>query len=160
MHHQQSNEAGKRRTRGPEPAFRQVLKPRKPGHLPPVDTPKGRHERPPPAPTFQKYIKFLPFVVSQFTRVRQKQANKCLLLPCFRPDWLVIRHDGRQGGRRTQGVPDSWSRKTQGAEKLKECKTQGAASKRMPFDACLLSGECAKRDTPPLFWGEKSFLPP
>ena len=34
-------------------------------------------------PRFQKYIRFLPFVVSDFTGVWQKQANKCLLLTCF-----------------------------------------------------------------------------
>ena len=35
------------------------------------------------APTFQIYLRFLPFVVSQITRVRQNRTNKCLLLPLF-----------------------------------------------------------------------------
>ena len=35
------------------------------------------------APNFQKYISISPLSVSEITRGRQKQANKCLLLPCF-----------------------------------------------------------------------------
>ena len=38
---------------------------------------------PTPAPTFQKYIRFLPIVVSDFPEVRQKRANKYLILPPF-----------------------------------------------------------------------------
>ena len=52
-------------------------------------------------PHFQKYIRFLPIVVSDFPEVRQKRANKCLLLTCFWPVWLKICHDGgHEGGLR------------------------------------------------------------
>ena len=59
----------------------QVLKPSKACTLlPPVDTPERQTSRATTcthfAPTFQKYIRFLPFVVSQITRVWQNQANK------------------------------------------------------------------------------------
>ena len=67
--------------------LRQVLKPQR--ARPPATS--GHAKRPaqpaplapPPAYTFQKYIRFSPIVVSDFPEVRQKHANKCLLLPCF-----------------------------------------------------------------------------
>ena len=122
--------------------LRQVLNPKEPAQ----PATSGHDETPPRKGqttlhiriTFQKYIRILHFLVSDFPEVRQKQARKISLLPPFCPDCLELRHDWRRECRRTQGV-----------ERLKECKTQGAENKRVscfrPFGVPDYSGAWNER---------------
>ena len=128
MHQRKSNKADKKRehtTRG-EDNLRQVLKPQRACTPAQVDTMKaGTTCTTSPqtcthfVPTFQKYIRFLPFVVSEFSGVRQNRPNKNSFLPCFCPfpPWLY------------ESLPTIGARNAGG---FKECRTLESMQQRTP----------------------------
>ena len=86
---------------------------------------------------------FLPIVVSDFPEVRQKQANKCLLLPCF--DLFRLKFATMKAGKAGLRKHPEEGRRTQ----------EGREQRKAP----VLYGEPTKRDTPPIAGATSALYP-